>query len=382
MSRVNVHLYQSTFTHESRILRITHSLAKAALFDKILIVVRGDGNLAARQWIDSIREVHRIRARFWSVSKFLGLLEWLIRATWHVLATRPCCVNAHSLPALPIGVAAKWVCGARLVYDTHELETEAATLQGIRKWLYKFVERALIRYADEVVVVGPAIAGWYSKQYALQNVHVVRNFPLLAVEPTTAPMLRRELGISSDDIVFLYQGVTGVGRGIELLLRVFQNVSRDKHLVVIGYGQLAKAIEDAAKDFRQIHFVPAVAPSVLPQWTAGADVGLSVIENICLSYYYCLPNKIFEYLACGIPIIASDFPEMARLVDDLQCGWTVPVQLSALQRLIDGMTRQEIDRKKEAAITHRASCRWEVEESALLRMYQKRGGPRFRNAAA
>jgi glycosyltransferase involved in cell wall biosynthesis len=383
MRRVNVHLYQSTFKHESRILKITQSLAKAKLFEDILVIARGDGELPGREAIDANRDVQRLPASLWRFSKSLGLLEWLLRASWHLLQARPACVNCHSLATLPVGVMAKWMLHARLIYDTHELETETAALRGIRKRFYKLVERLLIRYVDEVVVVGAAIANWYKNEYGLRNVHVVRNFPDVPLEPDPGSLiLKQSLSIPADDVLFLYQGIVGSGRGIELLLRVFQNAPRGKHLVFIGYGPWLPAVRRAADSCNQIHFVPAVPPAELLRWTAGADVGLSVFENTSLSNFYCVPNKVFEYLACGLPVIVSDFPEMSKFVSDTRCGWTVSVDEVSLQNLVAGITRDALNSKAEQARKHRFNYRWQSEEPTLIRVYQTINGGTLESKAA
>jgi glycosyltransferase involved in cell wall biosynthesis len=107
---------------------------------------------------------------------------------------------------------------------------------------------------------------------------------------------------------------------------------------------------------------------------SSADVGLSIIENICLSYYFCLPNKIFEYLSCGLPVIVSDFPEMAKIISDHKCGWKVTPEQSAIESLIDSIGWNEIDEMKKNSHVAGKSFDWRFEEPILIDMYRNLKG--------
>ena len=330
MNTVNLHVCHSTFLYASRILKITKTLTDHGVFDKILILARWEPGLANCEDLDPCRQVRRvptcIHQRLGSVGKLLALIEWSIRVIWLVRGMRVDCVNCHSLPVLPLCVTIAWMKRSRLIYDTHELETETMSTAGIRRWFAKWIERGLIARADEVVVVGDRIAEWYRSNYRLSNVHVVKNVPYCQhgiLQRTSR--LREFAGLENSDILFLYQGLIDQGRGVELLLNAFRDAPKDRHIVFMGYGSLVESVKVFAQRYPNIHFHPAVQPQELPIYTSSADVGLSIIENVSLSYYYCVPNKVFEYLCCGVPMIVSDFPEMAALVDAEKCGWKVPV---------------------------------------------------------
>ena len=124
--------------------------------------------------------------------------------------------------------------------------------------------------------------------------------------PKKTAILRSELGIPDGDLVFLYQGGLFRARRIEQLLRVFSRAAKDRHVVFMGYGELERMVRSAAATNYNIHFRPAVSPHEVLA-LAGADVGLVGVENVCLSYYYSLPNKFFEEsLLAGVPVLGSD----------------------------------------------------------------------------
>jgi len=376
---LNVHIYPTPFRNESRILKITRSLKEAALFDRIRIMATWEEGLAERERLDEVREVVRIRRKlgegregtFWKAARTGEWSWWVMRS---LREERIDCVNAHSLSVLPLCVLLKRSKSARLIYDTHELETETLHTRGLRRIAARAVERLLIPFTDEVVVVNDAIADWYRKAYRIGNVSVVRNVPVRRDVPETPSLLLRDaFGIREDEVLFLYQGILTQGRGISLLLDTFAEVDRKRHIVFLGYGDLADAIVQAGRHAPNIHYHPAVPPDKIPDYTAGADVGVSLIENACLSYYLSLPNKVFEYLQCGIPVIVSRFPGMAEVVDRFDCGWSIPVERNLLTRLVSSMSREEISRRREGAREAGKHYHWALEEPTLLGVYKRFG---------
>lgn len=379
MPGLNVHIYPSPFKHESRMLKITKSLADARIFNKILVIATWEEGLSSEEQIDDVRSVHRIR-RSWGRSrsgtlwKALGTLEWTAKVYWQLRREQVACLNCHSLAVLPLSVLLKFATRCRLVYDTHELETEVAGAKGVRKRLSKLVERVLIRFVDHIVVVNDAIAEWYREAYARTDVTVVKNVPYQAkATPEKTDLLREEFGIADEHMVFLYQGLLGRGRGIEMLLDVFAKIESDKHVVFMGYGPLEESIKEMARRCDNIHYKSAVPPERVAMFTAGADVGVSIIENVSLSYYLSLPNKVFEYLNGGLPVIVSDFPVVGGWVDSLKCGWKVDPEIAAVRRLIEELAWDDVHRGRAQALASREYFGWELEEPNLLAVYDKLG---------
>jgi Glycosyltransferase len=377
---VNVHIYPSPFTNESRILKITSTLARKGLFRSIVMIGKLEPGLQPRETVDDRRVIVRlppIRVDLFGqpCRRLIALVSWYWRVFRHVKGLgRVASINCHSLPVLPLCVLLKRATGAKLIYDTHELETETIGSRGLRRHISKFVERLLIRYADAVCVVNDSIARWYRDTYRLETVHVVKNVPdvLRAVPPRTGA-LRTALGIDSRDMVFLYQGLLSVGRGIALLLDAFKDCPADRHLVCMGYGELSTLIQKFARDYANIHYHPAVPPAEIPRYTADADVGLSIIEDVCLSYRLSLPNKVFEYVSCGVPVAVSDFPEMAAFIDRSGFGWKLSPDPDSVADFVRTLTPEEASRVKQLIASSEKQFSWQYEEKPLLAMYESLG---------
>ncbi|MGE0755928.1 MAG: glycosyltransferase family 4 protein [Pirellulaceae bacterium] len=371
---INVHVYQTPCTHESRILKITKFLARHGHFERIVIAATWHEGLSEREQLDERREVVRVRARHCStghgaLGKVTRALEWQARVAHLIWRIRPTCLNCHNVWLLPLCIVLKWLCRCRLIYDTHELETETSASHGVRRLVVKLIERMGIRAADAVVVVGETIGEWYRHAYSLPQVYVVRNLPPARESILPSSRLRTAVGLSEGEVLCLYQGVLGKGRGIPVLLKAFESLPSHIHLVFLGYGAFQEQIVQTAARHANVHFLPAVPPDELAAWTAGADLGVSLIEDISLSYRYCLPNKFFEYLQAGVPVLASSLPEMRALIDQHACGWHVAPDASEIASLLRGLHPSDLRRCRCHAVACSGQYTWEREERVLFDLY-------------
>jgi len=376
--RPNVHVYQTVCTHESRILRITQTLSELGLFSRIIIAGTWAAGLPECETLDPCRTILRVRhrwvpdkpGRLW---KLLRLLEWQFRLVGLIARLSPSCLNCHNVWLLPLCCAIQAICRCKLVYDTHELETETAQSKGLRRGISKIMERLLIRRADFTVTVNASIGDWYRRTYGLDNVHVARNvYAGPSPQVLDRTRLRCRAGIRAESMIFLYQGLISPGRGIELLLRAFSTVAdTSKHLVFLGFGPLAELVQEHASRAANIHFVPGVSPAELPEYTAGADVGIALVEHTSQNNRYYLGNKVFQYLGVGVPVLVSNAPELAAIVDQYHCGWKTTDSFDDLRSVIAGMTRD--DQRAKAA--HAEECRreftWEREQQLLVSPYRE-----------
>ena len=138
----------------------------------------------------------------------------------------------------------------------------------------------------------------------------------------------------------------------------------------MGFGEWEERIKQYEQAYANIHFLDAVRPSEVNRYTIGADVGICLHENIGLNFYLSLPNKIFEYIINGVPVIVSDFPEMSRVIDESDCGWKVAVDKKALYSLVTNISQNEIAAKRNKAMQYRKMIGWQNEEKTLLNVYR------------
>lgn len=376
---LNIHIYPSTFANETRILKIVRSLRGAGVFSHITVLALWKeglpGHETLQDGIDVVRVAPLIGA---SMTGRLGLIAkavgWYLGVLMALRGRPVSCCNCHSLPVLPLSVLVKWWKSCVLIYDPHELETETAGLRGLRQRAARILERSLIRFADAVCVVNRSIADWYGATYQLSGLHVVRNLPHRSLSPPERTgLLRRAIGVDPATTLFLYQGLLAPGRGVHLLIDAFSRLPADRHIVFMGYGELSEHIRNAANQRRNIHYLPAVPPDRLHAYTCDADVGIALIEDVCLSYRLSLPNKLFEYAVCGVPSVVSDFPEMGAFVTRYDCGWPIAPMADALVDLLRDQPLEGIAAKRANSIRAGMAFCWQEEERPLLAMYRSLG---------
>ena len=373
---MNIHLYPSGLKNESRILKIVHSLNKYQTFEEIVVLGKMTPGLRYQEVVkDGIRLI-RLKPIFGSrlngtLGKVFTTIGWYLAVLFWIRSRKINCLNCHSLPVLALSVFIKIWKSCTLIYDTHELETETNGMRGLIQYFSKRLERRLIKSVDAVCVVNHSIADWYKKNYCLEYVWVVHNAPYqMGAMPKRKGLLRKAIGVQDHELLFIYQGLLSSGRGIEILLKVFSNSGINTHVVFMGYGPNESLVRQAAMCNPNIHFMPAVSPKLVFDYTVDADVGISLIEHTCLSYYLCAPNKLYEYAACGVVPIVSNFPEMSSFIDKYDCGWKIEPTAVALSNLLKSIDKETIAIKKVNALDAGAQHCWENEEKELMRMYK------------
>ena len=183
--------------------------------------------------------------------------------------------------------------------------------------------------------------------------------------------MRRHFELNQSDTIFIYQGLLSEGRGINLYIDAFKALPNNFILILMGYGPLEKVIKELSKDYKNIFFHPAVKPTEIIDVTSSADFGLCLIENYCLSYYYSLPNKLFEYTSSGIPVVCSSFPEMSELVMGNKIGWAIDPTVDELIKLVNSkIFTQKKEVYDKQIYTFIKKNNWLNEQRQLISLYK------------
>ena len=363
----------NNFKNDSRVLKENISLQNAG-YD-VKVVALHEEPLKEFDEAQNI-PIHRIKlkSRGWSKNKLIQLLKYFEFIYKVVREYKDSDIlHCNDLNALPVGVIIKKFFNkdAKVVYDAHEYETETNGLNGMQKTLVKKLEKYLIKYADKTITVSDAIADEYVKLYDIEKPSLVLNTPPYK-QMLKKDIFRETFDIKKEQSIFLYQGGLSRGRGIEILLDTFMQINDDRSVIVfMGYGILEGMVEEASKEYKNIYFHQAVSPDVLLEYTCSADFGISTIEDSCLSYRYCLPNKMFEYTMAEVPVIVSNLPEMKRLVEENGIGIVAkentPEGLKeAIQKAVL-LDKEEIQRNIQEV---KDIYNWDEQEKVLLEVYK------------
>jgi hypothetical protein len=374
--RVCVQVYPGDIAFASRITKTCDALLGSGDFDRVIFVgsSSNEESLGLQRHSRGFEYVLLPRSASKHAS-FLQKLKW--SREYHkelealLPSLSPSVIGCRSLTALRPCLRVKERMGCKVIYDIHELETETVANKGIRQKLSRIIEASGIRKVDASIVVSDHIADWYKSRYGMDRPEVVRAVPDTRWQemPSKRDLFREEFQIPESDLVFLYQGILSRGRRVEQLLEVFKRTSSDRHIVFMGSGPLVDLVKQSAAVSERIHFKAAVPPAEVLQWTSSADVGISGVENECLSYYYALPNKIWEYLFAGISIIAPNFPEMSNFVHLNGVGWIHSESTDEIVELVNRLDRSTVEAKKQSALHASSQYSWVEEARKLTAVY-------------
>jgi glycosyltransferase involved in cell wall biosynthesis len=375
---LNLHIVRNTVTYDSRVLKESRFLLESGLFSRLEVC--GFDEAESESELEDGRRIRRIALRSRALPKDLlsqsvKYLEWHARVVNLYRKETLGVIHCHDLEPLAIGVHLKQLTGARLVYDAHELESERHGSRVFRKRLGFWMERRLIPSVDSMITVSPSILKWYEERFPRVSIHLVRNIPELPGDPAPSRPLRKSLEVPEDALLFLYIGGLTGGRGIETILKVFQDRQIKHHVAFLGSGALATLVQVSSRSCPRIHLLERVSPDEVLSYVAGADVGLCLIEDTCLSYRFCLPNKLFETLLAGIPVLASDLPDQAAIVRKHNAGWVVRNEEHSVRHLLLHLSVGEA-RQVRSGLTERVKqLRWRNEVHGLLGAYNAAGFP-------
>jgi glycosyltransferase involved in cell wall biosynthesis len=295
---------------------------------------------------------------------------------------RPDVVQAHDLPQLPAAVEVKKMIGSAVVYDAHELYPEIGSLTTKQRQVAARRERKYIHSADRTSTINPYIAAEIAARYKCDP-------PDLIFNATERPegfqtgvhddRIRAATGLGKDVKILLFQGWVHEMRGICDLVRSMAQVREDVHLVLLGYGQMdlmaATATESGVRD--RLHILPAVPWDELLHWTAAADAGIIPYQKSDLNNYLCSPNKLFEFILAGLPIIGSDFPFLKDVIRGNGFGVTGDLETiegfaKAINEMFDDDGRAVAEMKRNL-LAKADDWSWAAQEETLLRIFSEAG---------
>jgi glycosyltransferase involved in cell wall biosynthesis len=282
---------------------------------------------------------------------------------------RPDVVHAHDVHLLGVAAAYAAESGARLVYDAHEYVPGLARAPRVLA-AWSAVEAAHVHAADRVITVSTGIAQRLRSHYSLPRVPVVvHNAPVAGCFPAARSV---RAGLPAGAPLAVYSGAISAARGVHTAVAALADLP-DVHLAVVGVPYphpQGRALFEAARRFgvaERLHLVAPVPSEQVPGFLSEADVAVSPISGAAVSYDLALPNKLFEYLHAGLPMVVSDCKVMAAFVRQHDLGATFPAGDPG--RLAEAI-RAVLERSEWPDTTAlRAEFSWQGQQEALLATY-------------
>jgi glycosyltransferase involved in cell wall biosynthesis len=332
----------------------------------------------------------------WLVSWRFSILGWARAAG--AAAGRADVYHGHDLTGLPAALEAARLNGGTVVYDSHEIFLESGANVSRPAWVRRWFGRIERRWAARtaaLVTVNHSLAEDLGRRLSPRRTVVLYNTPARWEETVErTDLIRRAAGIPAGDRIALYHGGFSAHRGLEELGRAILEPGMERvHAVFLGYGSMRAWLDRESAEPRyggRLHVLDAVPPAELVPWVASADVGVMAIQPSTLNHRLSTPNKLFECLAAGTPVVASDFPEMRRIVLGGPegplgevCDPTSPAAIAvAVRRLLDLPPDARADLRARCLRAARERWNWETESVALVELYRDLAPPGGEEAAS
>lgn len=281
---------------------------------------------------------------------------------------KPDIVFVFDPEALPAALQLKQLSGASLVYDAHEFhEAEQPDAPARGAWVRRTEGWAAGRL-DAFVTVNASIARLYRRaQPGFPPAIVVHN----AVDPPVASpydgRLHSAAGFGRETRILLYQGQLAPMRGLDSLVGAAPELGTDWGIAIMGAGPLAEELRSRASGLRIAFLRPAPHAELLA-WTSGAALGALLYEDIGLNQHYCSPNKLWEYAAASVPALASDMPEIERVVGGFKTGFLIPpgAPAATIAAAVNRLSPDDLSRAAIAAHAFSRQETWSTEVEPLL----------------
>lgn len=297
----------------------------------------------------------------------LFYLEYNIRLFLYLLFHQADIICAIDLDTILACFYAAKLRQARIVYDAHEYfpEVPEVVRRPRIKALWQWIERNYVPRVDAVYTTTESISDTFARAYNIQ-VSTVRNLPL-ALSSKTLP--------APSSPYLLYQGSLNEGRGLEHLIEAMADI--DMPLWLVGEGDLSDTLRAQVKKAGLEHkvvFKGYIKPAALKELTAQAYIGINLLENKGLSYYYSLANKYLDYIQAAVPQVSIDFPEYRRINDTYHIALLVEnVEKNTIKTAIERLIKDKefYTELKENCLVCRVELTWEKEAEKLIAVYER-----------
>ena len=368
-----LHITHTDVRFDSRIQKEVCALSEAGHEVYALgVVMKETGPLTETNSRSKILQISLVSRGFTFLPRALmhtfALCELVMKMLLNAVKLKPDVIHCHDVFVLPLGVLIKLITRAKLIYDAHELESDRNGLSKFERFLTRHVERILWRFVDALIVVSPSVQAWYLNNFGPKHSLVVLNSPLISKNASRQhDYLREKFSIPQEQKIFIYVGVLASGRGIDIITQAFTHPKITSHLVFLGYGEMAEELMRLGNDHINIHVHDPVPHGDVVSIVQSADFGLCMIENVSLSDYFCLPNKLFEYCFAGVPVLASDFPDISAVLSKYGIGECCSLELEAFREKVHLLSKSD----KIFKFTDLTPMSWQAQKCKLVGLYQE-----------
>lgn len=311
----------------------------------------------------------------------LFYLEFQIRLFFLLMGRRADLLVANDLDTLLPNYLISRIKRVNLVYDTHEFFTGVPELEHspLKKKLWEGAEGFVFPKLTEAITVNGSIADIYAGMYGVKML-VVRNVPKRIIREIypSKQELRNKLGIELNKTVLLMQGAgINIDRGAEEALEAMKFLD-NAVLYIIGSGDVFPLLPQLAEKFEvteKVRIINRLPYEQLLEYTMAADWGLTLDKSSNLNYQMSLPNKVFDYIQCHLPVISSGVKEIISLFVRYPVGFCLdavnPINIAQFVQSVPVDSEKYMDFRTACTEASKELC-WENESKVLTALYKKK----------
>lgn len=365
-------------SRDKRELRVAENLG----YEVVVIATTKDSKDVLQEYVDGFKVI-RIPTRkygFGKIQIIFGRIQSFFVFIQEVKKIKADIISGHNYSGWIIGYLAHKK-KVKYIYDCHEYELYQKDRNILAFHFVKAIERFVLGHSSINMVVTDSIADAVQKIYKLsERPLVIRNIPEKSYDNFVHKEEYREefhqhLNISDNGFIIMHHGGFAPGRGIEESIKATARLN-DVGLVLMGYAlneDYKKSIYNLAERLHcadRVYIKAAVPFSELYENISASDVGIVIIQNTCQSFFYCLPNKLLEYIQALTPVIGSDFPEIGKIIEHYQIGIKIrPDDIDALVEAVKFMrsNKKQYNYYKENLRLAKEELCWENEREKLKR---------------
>lgn len=297
----------------------------------------------------------------------------------------PDVVHSHDLNTLELGYLVKKKCNSKLIYDSHELETDRNFKMNYLAKAYRaYLEKKFIIKADHVITVSESLNSYLRKIYSLSNTSVLFNAPNYnnKIIRYKNNQIKKVVFDSKNSCCLIYVGLISFNRGVEQLIDAFINhlevgpKFKNKFLFFLGPMNIKYKnnflVDIEYLNSLNIFFIPPVPTNEVKYYLSLCHLSVIPIQNCCKSYNFCFPNKLLESVFVKKPVAVSNLIELSKFVNKYKCGMIFdeknPFDIAKkIKHIINNREKFKISKKDFEDIKSKYSL--EVQQKKLIDIY-------------
>jgi glycosyltransferase involved in cell wall biosynthesis len=362
----------SDMVTDQRVNRMASTLKEAG--HRVLVIARALKTSAEL----TPKRYRTVRFRLWFEKGPLFYIAFNLRLFWFLLWHHADILVANDLDTLLPNYLVSRIKRIPLVYDSHEYFTGVPELEGrpkVKK-MWKAIEKFCLPGLKHTITVNQSIADLYDNEYGTAF-QIIRNVPEVSMPFMDEKQdLRVRLNLPTDKKIVILQGAgINIQRGAEEAVEAMKYL-KDVVLLIVGGGDVIdnlkqQVIESGLSE--NVMFVAKQPVLSLRKYTAAADLGITLDKDTNINYRFSLPNKLFDYIQAGIPILASNLPEVRRVIESYQVGRiSEDHNPKNIAKHIDEMLNDEEANSQWKINLEKASkeLNWEKEKEKFLRIFR------------